>query len=129
MGMKVVYTGGMRFDVKVRGHNIIVDKTAEHGGKDEGPMPPEFFMASIGTCIGSYAIWYCREHKISHEGMTINLSWSEAKTPPERIGYIEARITLPKGCPEEHKSGLLSQAEKCMLTNTITQSPEIKVVL
>ncbi|MBI4833375.1 MAG: OsmC family protein [Planctomycetes bacterium] len=129
MEMNVSYKGGIRFDVSVRGHNIIVDQPKEQGGKDEGPTPPELFIASLGTCIGVYAVWYCQKHKIPYEGMKVSMTWAKSTNPPARIDMIDATISLPGGCPEEHKKGLHEQAEKCMVHNTIMQTPEINIII
>lgn len=119
----------MQFEAAVRGHKIISDQPKESGGNDSGPTPPELFIASLGTCIGVYAVWYCQKHKIPYEGMKINLSWTKSKTPPARIDYIESHLSLPQGCPEEHKEGLLAQVEKCLVHNSIKQTPEIKIIV
>lgn len=127
--MNVEYTGGMRFDAKTRSHTIVVDQPKEGGGKDEGPTPPELFIASLGTCIGVYALWFCQKRKIPYEGMKININWSKSTTPPARIDLIEAKITLPKGCPEEHKIHFIESVGKCLVHNSITQAPEMKITV
>jgi len=119
----------MQFEVKVRGHSIIVDQPTDSGGKDEGPTPPELFVASLGTCIGVYALWFCQKHKIPYEGMKISMTWSKSPAPPARIDNIEAHITLPQGCPEMHKAGLVVQAKQCLMHNTITHAPEIRIIV
>ena len=125
--MNIEYKGGMRFDVDVRGHKMIVDQPPEMKGKDEGPTPADLFIASLGTCIGVYVHWYCDKHNINHEGMKINLVWAKATTPPARIDMVEVNIDLPDGCPQEHKKGLINQAEKCLIHQTIKHEPEINI--
>ena len=129
MEMNITYNSGMRFDAQTRSHIIIVDQPKEGGGQDAGPTPPELFVASLGTCVGVYALWFCQKRKIPCEGMKININWSKSTTPPARIDLIEAQIVLPNGCPDEHKAHLIASVEKCLVHNSIIQAPEIKITL
>ncbi|HLD35122.1 MAG TPA: OsmC family protein [Planctomycetota bacterium] len=129
MEMNISYTGGMRFDAQTRTHTIIVDQPKEGGGQDTGPTPPELFVASLGTCIGVYALWFCQKRKIPYEGMKVSIDWSKSTTPPARVDLIEAKIELPQGCPAEHKAHLIESVEKCMVHNSIIQAPEITITV
>jgi len=129
MEMNISYTGGMRFDAQTQTHTIIVDQPKEGGGQDAGPTPPELFVASLGSCIGVYALWFCQKRKIPYEGMKVNVTWSKSTTPPARVDLIEAKIELPQGCPEEHKAALIESVEKCMVHNSIIHAPEITITV
>lgn len=129
MEMKIEHSGGMQFKAKVRSHTVIIDQPKDGGGKDEGPTPPELFVASLGSCIGVYALWFCQKRKIPSEGMAINITWTKSATPPARIDKIDAQIILPKGCPPEHQAGLVEQVSKCLVHNSITHAPDIKITV
>ena len=127
--MNITYNSGMRFDAQTHSHTIIVDQPKSDGGQDAGPTPPELFVASLGTCIGVYALWFCQKRKIPYEGMKIAINWSKSTTPPARIDLIEAKIELPQGCPEEHKKHFIESVEKCLVHNSIMQAPEIEITV
>jgi len=127
--MNIQHKGGMGFRVNVREHVIISDQPKEKGGVNEGPTPPELFIASLGTCIGVYAVWFCQKHKIAYEGMKLNIVWAKSTNAPTRIEQIDITVSLPEGCPETLKKGLHEQAEKCLVHNTITYPPEINIVI
>lgn len=41
---------GLRSDVAIRQHRIVVDEPANLGGTDTGPNPVELILASLGAC-------------------------------------------------------------------------------
>jgi uncharacterized OsmC-like protein len=129
MEMNITYKGGTRFDAQTQNHTIIVDQPKEGGGQDAGPTPPELFITSLGSCIGIYALWFCQKRKIPYEGMRININWSKSANPPARVDAIQIKIELPNGCPKEYQEPLIKNVEKCMVHNSITHPPEIKITV
>ena len=48
----VRWMGQYRTDISIRGvHKLGGDETPEYGGDDSGPMPTEFFLASVASCM------------------------------------------------------------------------------
>ena len=46
----VRWMGQYRTDISIRGvHKLGGDETPEYGGDDSGPMPTEFFLASVAS--------------------------------------------------------------------------------
>lgn len=62
------YKGNMLFESQLGQHRITVDGPAEWGGQDRGPMPPQLFMASIGSCVGVLITHFCDEHNLDTTG-------------------------------------------------------------
>ncbi|KKR31818.1 MAG: hypothetical protein UT63_C0059G0001 [Candidatus Gottesmanbacteria bacterium GW2011_GWC2_39_8] len=127
MEMTISYKEGEKFIASCRGHEITIDQPLDNGGKDEGPTPPELFIASLGSCIGVYVLAYCKNAKINTEGMAINVKWEKAKDP-DRIGTIKVDIKLPEDVGKR-KAALLKVAEHCLVHNTITHLPIIEITL
>ncbi|MBI5359313.1 MAG: OsmC family protein [Planctomycetes bacterium] len=126
--MKVTFEGGAKFAVQIRGHKVVVDQPVEGGGTDEGPTPPEYFVASLGSCVGVYAVAYCERHNVDVTGMTIGVKW-EKSASPARVSKIDVSINIPKGVPEELRERVLAAANHCLIHNTITAQPEINIAL
>ncbi len=42
----------MSFDSLVSGHHLVMDSSAEHGGKDRGPRPKEVVLSALCGCTG-----------------------------------------------------------------------------
>jgi uncharacterized OsmC-like protein len=64
----VEHLGAVQFEIKARGHSIVSDQPTEDGGFDEGMMPPELLLASLGSCAGFYAADYLKRQKLAVEG-------------------------------------------------------------
>ena len=128
MKMKVTYDGGMKFTGKVRGHEIVIDQPKEGGGSDLGPTPPELFVASLASCVGVYAAFYCNTHEISIEGMELDVEWEKAERPT-RVGKVAVSITIPGGVPQEMRERVVTAAKHCLIHNTLENHPEVIVEL
>ena len=48
-----------KFSVQVRNHTFTSDLSIRDGGNDEAPSPAEFFVGSLGACIGMTINTYC----------------------------------------------------------------------
>ncbi|NKE70013.1 OsmC family protein [Candidatus Manganitrophus noduliformans] len=126
--MTISWTAGVQLAVEVRGHRLIVDQPKEEGGDDQGITPVEMFIASLGACIGYFAVRFCRRHKLPTEGLAVHTTWDDAEQP-HRVGTIRARVDLPKGFPAAMKDRLQKVVEGCTIHNSLTHPPQIAVRL
>lgn len=121
-------TGGFRFVSDIRGHEVVVDNTVESGGTDTGPTPPELVAVALGTCVGIYAVNFCKKHHISTDEMVIHTDWDKS-TDPVRIGAMAVTVILPAGVPEDKRDAFMATVRKCLVHNTLCQSPELAITL
>jgi uncharacterized OsmC-like protein len=128
MKMEVNLQQGFLFKAACRGHELITDQPQKEGGTDQAMTPAEVFIASLGTCIGVFAVRFCQRHNLPTEGMKVSLDWTVVKDPV-RIGSIKAELYYPHNIPEAEKKGLLRMAEACFVHETILHKPEILVEL
>ena len=128
MIMKIKHLKSWQFLVSYRGHELLVDRPKDAGGTDMGPTPGELFIASLGTCIGVYALAHCRRHNIPFEGMSVELAW-ERGTNPDRIAKITAQLQMPQPISEADEKALLRVAHHCSVHNTLLQAPQIDINL
>ena len=126
--VKVDFSGKKSFAIKVREHEVITDLPLEQGGDNAAPTPPELFVASIGSCMGIYALSYLKTAGMDSEGLSLSLDWDFDKSK-KKIGSIKVTISAPKADLGERKAALISAAEKCLLHNTLYEAPEITTVL
>jgi len=128
MKMEVNWLEGFIFKATCDGHEVITDQHEKEGGTDKAMTPAELFIASLGNCIGVFAVRFCKRHNLPTEGMKVLLDWTYAKDPV-RFGSIKAELHYPHDIPEAEKKGLLRMAEACFVHETILHKPEIVVEL
>ncbi len=128
MKLEVNLQQGFLFKAVCSGHEVFTDQHQAEGGADQAMTPAELFVASLGNCIGVYAVRFCRRHNLPTEGLKVGLDWTVVKDP-WRIGSIKAEIHYPHDIPETERKGLLRMAEACFVHETILHKPEIVIEL
>ncbi len=126
--MIISWTAGVQLAVEVRGHRLIVDQPKEEGGDDQGITPVEMFVASLGACIGYFAVRFCRRHNLPAAGLAVKMIWDYAEQP-HRVGSLTVRVSLPVDFPSEMQDRLRKVVEGCTIHQSLTHSPQIAIVL
>jgi uncharacterized OsmC-like protein len=119
---------GVRFSVQARSHTITCDQPQENGGTDAGMTPPEFLLASLGTCAAFYGAEYLRTRNLARSGVTVSVSAEKLKGPA-RLGNFRIRLDCPVCLTTEQRDGLIRSIEHCLVKNTLLNPPQIDVSL
>ena len=127
MEVKIQHLGNVKFEAITRGHRVICDQPPANGGADEGMTPPEFLLASLGTCAGFYAAQYLKNHSLSPAGLEVCVSAEKAKAPA-RLGQFRIEVMVP-GLSETHEAGVLRAVQACLIHNTLLQAPAIETAV
>ena len=127
MEITVEYLDQVRFAAEVRGHRVICDQPAENGGADSGMTPPEFLLASLGTCAGFYAVQYLRTRGLPAEGLKV-LVFAEKVKQPVRLGSFRIEVMVPNLDPA-HEAGVHRAVKACLVHNTLLNAPAIETVV
>lgn len=128
MSLTIRNIGGLKFLAQSGKHEVIFDQPHEEGGEDKGMTPVDLFMAALGSCVGTYIVWFCKRHEIATDGMRIDVSWRFGETPL-RFSQINLNANLPVRIPQNIKSALLRTAKHCTIHNTLTHPPEVEISL
>lgn len=128
MKLEVNLQQGFLFKAVCGGHEVFADQHRAEGGTDQAMTPSELFIASLGICIGAYAVRFCNRHNLPTTGLKVSLDWTVVKDP-WRIGTIKAEVHYPHDIPETEKKGLLRMADACFVHESIVHPPEIVVEL
>ena len=121
------YLGATKFEVTARGHRVICDQPIDKGGADEGMSPPEFLLASLGTCAGYYAMQYLKTRGLPAEDLRVRIT-AEQAAQPARLASFEIEVTAP-GLDERHQAGILRVVKACLIHNTLLGQPCIGITV
>jgi uncharacterized OsmC-like protein len=127
MEIRIQHLGDVKFAATARGHQILCDQPPANGGADSGMTPPEFLLASLGTCAGFYAAQFLKNHGLSQKGLEVVVR-AEKAAAPARLGSFRVEVLAP-GLAPEHEAGMMRAVNACLIKNTLAQPPAIETVL
>ena len=128
MEVKVTHLDQVKFAIHSRSHSIVCDQPAENGGADCGMTPPEFLLASLGSCAAFYAVQYLKARNLDDCGVEVFVTAEKLKQPA-RIGNFRIKVSCPVPLSEEQEQGLMRSVHHCLVHNTLLNPPEIKIEL
>ena len=126
MEVKVCQIEGVKFDVQARSHRIACDQPVENGGTDCGMTPPEFLLASLGSCAAFYAAEYLRTRNLAKSGLEVSVT-AEKLLKPARLGNFRVLVTSPVALTAEQNEGMMRSVHHCLVHNTLLSLPEINI--
>jgi uncharacterized OsmC-like protein len=124
----VRFLDSVRFEAESRGHKVLCDQPADNGGQDTGMTPPEFLLASLGTCAGYYALQYLKTRQLSVEGLVVKVEAGKA-AQPARMDNFRIFIDVPGLNDARHREGIVRAAKNCLVHNTMVHAPSIEITL
>ncbi|MGA3048540.1 MAG: OsmC family protein [Terracidiphilus sp.] len=128
MEVTVRHLDHVKFSIHSRSHSILRDQPAENGGTDEGMTPPEFLLASLGSCAAFYAVQYLRTRNLDDRGVEVSVTAEKLKQPA-RLGDFRIHLSCPGPLTEEQTEGAMRSVHHCLIHNTFLNPPEIKIDL
>ena len=122
----VRWMGQYRTNINIRGvHQLDSDETPEYGGNDSGPMPTEFFLASVATCLCLAVTHIGQKKKILLNNMEVSAS---GEKDPASFQFKEIHLQVQADLPATELQSLVMQAKKyCFVSNTIIKGCPINV--
>lgn len=125
MLVNVSYQGHLQFQASARGHEILGDQPLDNGGDNLGMTPPEWFLASLGSCVGFYAVKYLQTRNLNAKGLNIDVSAAKITETPVRLDNFQIKVSLPISLDVYHQKALEATVKSCLIHNTLTHSPKI----
>lgn len=119
---------GVKFSIQARTHTIICDQPKENNGTDAGMTPPEFLLASLGSCAAFYAAEYLRTRNLANSGVSVSVTAEKLKVPA-RLGNFQIRVSSPVDLTAEQHEGLMRSVEHCLVKSTLLNPPQIDICL
>jgi ribosomal protein S12 methylthiotransferase accessory factor len=128
MKLELKYKGGRRIVTEVRGLEIAFDNREKYGGTNTAAEPPDVFAASVGACMGMYALGLLDRLNLPTEGFRIEVDF-EMGRGPTRIASMNFKFYLPQALPSERREQFIATVMKCPLTGTLEVLPEMNLEL
>ena len=125
MSMEISFPGGLAVEARYKGFTIRTDRPVAEGGEGSAPSPFDFFLVSLGTCAGHYALAFCRERGIATEGMAVGST--RPRTPP--AGRDRHRDRLACRVSRAPRGGSGRVVRHCSVKRHLGAPPEFAVTL
>ena len=126
MEVRVSQLEGVKFVVQARSHTILCDQPTENHGTDAGMTPPEFLLASLGSCAAFYAAEYLRTRNLNETGLEVSVT-AEKLLKPARLGNFFIRVECPVTLTSEQNEAMMRSVHHCLVRNTLLSQPEIQI--
>lgn len=126
MEVKVSQLSGVKFAIQARSHSIICDQPLDNGGEDSGMTPPEFLLASLGSCAAFYAVQYLKTRNLAQSGIEVSVS-AEKLLQPARLGNFNVQVLCPVALSEEQNQGLMRSVHHCLIHTTLLSVPDVHI--
>jgi putative redox protein len=132
MEVNVLHLGAVQFEITAREHTIISDQPTESGGFNEGMTPPEFLLASLGSCAAYYAVDYLKRNNLAVEKTRVKITAEKCKGIIPGVAYTGARldnftieVDVPRELTDKQRLGLEEAVHRCLVHNTLLTPPKI----
>jgi len=125
MQMTMTFPGGVAVDATFKGHTIHTDQPLPIGG-DSGPAPFDVFIASIGTCMGYYALRFCQERSIATDGLAMMLETTRDDAT-KLVSKIAVNLQLPDEFPPKYVDAIRRAVDLCAVKRHLTHPPAFEL--
>lgn len=125
--MEITFPGGVQVNAQFKGFEIVTDQPEKNGGQNSAPSPFDFFLASLGTCAGFFALRFCQQRDLNTEGLRLQLA-PEINATTKQLVRVEISMHLPEGFPEKYRSAIIRATDQCAVKKALLDPPEIELI-
>lgn len=125
--MEITFPGGVQVNAQFNGFEVATDQPERNGGLNTAPSPFDFFLASLGTCAGFFALRFCQQRDLATDGLRLQLT-TERNVENKRLDRVKITIQLPTDFPEKYRSAIIRATDQCAVKKALLDPPEIELV-
>ena len=125
--MEITFPGGVQVNAQLNGFEIASDQPERNGGQNSAPSPFDFFLASLGTCAGFFALRFCQQRDLSTDGLRLQLT-TERNAETKRLDRVAITMQLPIDFPEKYRSAIIRATDQCAVKKALLDPPEIELI-
>ena len=127
MTISISFPGGVAVDATLGGNTVHTDQPRPLG-EGAAMSPFDLFLASIGTCMGFYALRFCQEREISTEGLALTLD-SIRDEERKLVATLKIALRLPPDFPEKYVDAMRRSVEHCSVKRHLLEPPVFELSL
>ncbi len=126
MSFEITFPGGVAVEATYRGHSVRTDQPVGAGGRDSAMAPFDLFFASIGTCMGFYALRFCQQRSIPTQGL--GLSVTPVRTEDGKsVATVKIELRLPYDFPDKYREAIVRAVDHCAVKRAIVEPPKFEM--
>lgn len=111
-----------------RSHSVLIDRPADKGGHDRGPLGGELLLASLGGCFMSTLLAAIRTREAAVSDVRVSVTGTIGGVP-ERFEAMALQVSASYSDADEMRK-LITVAERgCLVTNTLKDAVRVTVEL
>jgi len=126
--LKVVFGDNYKIDVEYKGFIVKTDQPVHDGGDGTAPSPFDYFLVSLASCAGYYALAFCRQRQLPVEGLGVTMT-TERGEVSRMIDKISLKIVPPGGFPEKYLHALIKSVDHCTVKAHMARPPKFEISL
>jgi putative redox protein len=113
-------------EASIRNHRTLVDRPAEKGGSDLGPMGGELFLAAVGGCFLSNLFAAIRARELNLSDVAVEVAGTLAESPAR---FVEIDLLVTSESAERNAlERLVEIADRgCIMMNTLRATLVLRI--
>lgn len=125
--VKINWLRDYQTEIEVRGlHHLKGDEAPEYGGEDTGPMPTDYLLVAVGTCMCLAVAHVAKKRRLPLGQLKVGVS---AHKHEQEFRFDSIDLLIQADLPPDQLQPLIEQARRvCFVSNTITAACPINMV-
>jgi putative redox protein len=111
-----------------RSHSVVIDRPADKGGEDRGPLGGELLLLSLGGCFMSTLLAAIKTREADVSGVKLSVAGTIGGVP-ERFESLHMRVSAKHNDADLMRKLMLMAERGCLVTNTLRDAVIITLEL
>jgi putative redox protein len=113
---------------KVRSHTVLVDRPADKGGADKGPLGGEYQLIALGGCFTSHLLAAIRAREFEISAVKVEVTGTLDGTPDR---FTEFTLSVSAICDDLEllRKAVLIAERACQVVNTLKLAAPVMVTV
>jgi uncharacterized OsmC-like protein len=124
--LTVTHAGDMILEARLGDHEVRADAPLSMMGDNRAPTPGQYFLFSLGSCIGAYVAYFCERVGIDTTGLSVVIHYNKMG---DRIKDLKATIQLPCVDPSDHAESIIEAGKEGIVCAAIENTSQVQVDL